>query len=135
MLTLRLAMLLCHPSHSTMCTIHCNLVSFPFYTIPISSLCNLRIFHLLVIQEVKGLMKKLYFVILSRRKTHNISFGFIVHIILHGYGLHYYTRSKRVNKEIILCFTVQEEDQFLYKISGSLCSHCLPVFTWLWPVL
>ena len=64
-------------------------------------------------------------IILSRRKIRNISLRFIVHINLHGYGLHYYTRSKRFNEEIILCFTVQEEDQFLYKISGSLCSHCL----------
>ena len=38
--------------------------------------------------------KKLYFVILSRRKIRDISLRFIVHIILHGYGL---TRSKRVN--------------------------------------
>ena len=59
-----------------------------------------------IIQEVKDLMKKLYFVILSRRKIRNISLRFIVHIILHGYMLQYNTRSERVNEEIILCFTV-----------------------------
>ena len=37
-----------------------------------------------------------------------------------GYGLHYNTRSKRVNQEIMLQFIIQEEDQFLCKISGSL---------------
>ena len=58
------------------------------------------------LQEVEGLTKKLYFVILSRRKIRNISLRFIVHIILHGYMLQYNTRSKRVNEEIILCFTV-----------------------------
>ena len=68
--------------------------------------------------NTKGLMKKLYFVILSRRKICNNSLRFIVHIISHGYGLQYNTRSKRVNEEIILCFTVYEEDQFLCKISG-----------------
>ena len=50
---------------------------------------------------VKGLMKKLYFAILSRRKIRNISLGFNVHIILHGYGQQYNTRSKMVNEEII----------------------------------
>ena len=52
----------------------------------------------IIIQEVKNKI----FVILSRRKMHNISLRFIVHIILHGYGLQYNTRSKRVNEEIIL---------------------------------
>ena len=73
-------------------------------------------------------------VILSRRKICNNSLRFIVHIILHGYGLQYNTRSIRVNEEIKLCFTVCEEDQFLCKISVN-CSHCLPVFVWLWLAL
>ena len=63
----------------------------------------------IIIQEVKRNF------ILSKRKICNISLRFIIHIILHGYGLHYNTRSKRVNEKIILCFTVQEEDQFLCK--------------------
>ena len=73
------------------------------------------------IQEVKGLTKKLYLLILSRRKT---SF-YAIFIVYNGYGLHYNTRSKRVNEEIVLRFTVHEEDQFLCKLSGSLfLLHC-----------
>ena len=37
-------MLLCHSSYCTMCIIHPDLVSFTFYTIPISPLCNLKNF-------------------------------------------------------------------------------------------
>ena len=79
-----------------------------------------RVMDSIIIQEVKVLTKKSYFIILSRRKIRNVSLRFIVRIILHSYGLHYNTRTKRVNDEIVLCFTVQEEDQFLCKISGSL---------------
>ena len=44
LLILRLAMLFCHSSYCTMCIIHPDLVSFTFYTIPISPLCNLKNF-------------------------------------------------------------------------------------------
>ena len=65
---------------------------------------------------MKGLMKKLY-VILSRRKT---CFYAIYHSGLFFTWLWAALRNRRVNKEIIFCFTVQEEDQFLCKISYSL---------------
>ena len=44
LLILRLAMLFCYSSYCTMCIIHPDLVSFTFYTIPISPLCNLKNF-------------------------------------------------------------------------------------------
>ena len=43
-LILRLAMLFCHSSYCTMCIILTDLVSLPFYTIPISPPCNLKNF-------------------------------------------------------------------------------------------
>ena len=47
-------------------------------------------------------------------------------LLFHGYGLQYNTRSKRFNEEIILCYTVQEEDtQYFTQVR---CSH---YFTWL----
>ena len=48
-LIIRGSMLFCHLSYCTMCVIHPCLVSFPFYTIPISSIFKLQIFYLLVI--------------------------------------------------------------------------------------
>ena len=40
--------------------------------------------------EVKGLTKKLYFVLLSRRKTSFFAkFRLFVYLLLHGCGLHY----------------------------------------------
>ena len=44
LLILRLAMLFCHSSYCTMCIIHPDLVSFTFYAISISPLCNLKNF-------------------------------------------------------------------------------------------
>ena len=41
----------------------------------------------------------------------------------------FHTRSIRVNEEIIPCYIVEEEDQFLRNIS--LGFICLPVFKWL----
>ena len=79
----------------------------------------------IIIQEVK----KLYFVILSRRKIHNISLRSIVHIILHGYGLQYNTSSKRVNYTLFYCLGGRPAKFQVH------CSHCLPVYTWLWPAL
>ena len=79
----------------------------------------------IITQEVKGLMKKLYFVIRSRRKIRNISLRFIVHITLHGYVLQYNTRSKRVKEEIVL-----RKTSFYAKFQVN-CSHYLPVSTWL----
>ena len=47
-----------------------------------------------IIQEVKGLMKKLHFVLLSRRKTSfyakfHVNIVHIVYLFLHGCGLQY----------------------------------------------
>ena len=81
----------------------------------------------IITQEIKGLTKKLYFVIRSRR---NISLRFIVHIILHGYVLQYNTRSKRVKEEIVLLS--RRKTSFYAKFQVN-CSHCLPVSTWLQP--
>ena len=76
LLILRLVMLFCHSSYCTMCIIHPDLVSFTFYTIPISPLCNLKNFSFTCIHSTtvlcdillglvnirsKGLMKQLYF--------------------------------------------------------------------------
>ena len=73
----------------------------------------------------KGLMKKLYFIILSRRKIRNISLRFI---ILRGYGL----------QELCFVLLTRRKTSFYAKFQVN-CSHCLhvhvPVFTWLWPVL
>ena len=76
----------------------------------------------IITQEEKGLTKKLYFVIRSRR---NISLRFIVHIILHGYVLQYNTRSKRVKEEIVLLS--RRKTSFYAKFQV----NCLPVSTWL----
>ena len=51
LLILRLAMLFCHSSYCTMCIIHPDLVSFTFYTIPISPLCNLKNFSFTCIMK------------------------------------------------------------------------------------
>ena len=64
-------------------------VSMRYFTQLFIVPCFSMVMDSIIIQEVKGLTKRLYFVILSRRKVHNISVGFTVHIILHGYGLHY----------------------------------------------
>ena len=59
-----------------------------------------------IIKEVKGLRKKLYFVLLSRRKTSFYAkFVHIVFQFVHGCGLHYNvtiskTGSKRVNDKL-----------------------------------
>ena len=53
----------------------------------------------------------------------NISLRFIVHIILHGYGLQYNTRSKRVNEEILR----SRRKTSFFAIFQVNCSHCLPV--------
>ena len=133
-IVLWLVMLFCHSSYSTMCTIHCDLVSFPFlhhpYNIPtlyfeefftylsppdsfIHIACHIvnmaqinalpcgyinlilgSLFTLFTCFKVKGLTKKLYLVIVSRRKTRFYAYFTQVH-----------------------------------------CSHCLLVFTWLWAAL
>ena len=65
-----------------------------------------------IIQEVKGLTKKLYSAV-GRPVTVSLQYftAHIVYLFLRGCGLHYNTRNKKVNEEIILCYTVQEEDQ------------------------
>ena len=51
-------------------------------------------------------------------------------LLFHGYGLHYNTRSKSFYEEIILRFTVQEEDtQYFTQV------HCSHYFTWLWAAI
>ena len=67
---------------------------------------------------LKGLRKKLYFVVLSRRAT---SFYAIFHL---GSLFTLFTCFLRVNEEIIPRYTVQEEDQFLY-FTQVHCSHVL----------
>ena len=94
--------------------------------------CCIRVHcsYCLLVFEVKGLTNPLYYPGGIPISMH-ISLRFIVHIVylfLHGYGLNYNTRSKRVNKQIILWFTVQEEDQFLCKISGSLFTSFITCF-------
>ena len=78
----------------------------------------------ILIQEVKGLTKKLYFIILSRRKICNISLRFIVRIIYIVMGCIIIQRSKRVNEEILS----RRKTSFY---AGSLFT----LFTWLWPAL
>ena len=85
----------------------------------------------IIIQEVKGLMKKLYFVILSRRKIHNILLRFIFHIILHGYMLQYSTRSKGLMKKVYFVLLSRRNTSFYAKFQV----NCLLVSTWLWPAL
>ena len=61
-------------------------------------------------------------VILSRRKTSFYAI-FYCFLLFHGYN----TISKRFNEEIILHYTVQEEDmQYFTQV------HCSRYFTWFW---
>ena len=55
-----------------------------------------------------------------------------VHIILHGYGMQYNT--KGVTKT--LCFVLLSRRMTSFCANFQInCSHCLPVFAWLWPAL
>ena len=67
-------------------------------------------------------MKKLYFVTQYFIQVVN----FIAHIILHGYGLQYNTRSTLL---------LSRRKTSFYAIFQVHCSHCFPVFTWLCYVL
>ena len=67
----------------------------------------------------------------------NISLRLIVHIVflfLHGYGMHYNTRSKRFTKKLYLVLLSRKKTSFCAKFQVH-CSHRLPVFTSLWPAL
>ena len=72
----------------------------------------------ILIQEVKGLTKKLYFVILSRRKICNISLRFIVHIIYMVMG----------------CIIIQEVKGLILSRKKT-SFYVFTLFTWLWPAL
>ena len=73
-----------------------------------------------IIQEVKGLTKKLYFIVLSRRKICNISLRLIVHLILHGYMLQYNTRSKRITKKLYFVLLSRRKTSYYAKFQV----HC-----------
>ena len=73
--------------------------------------------------RIKGLTKKSYLVILSRSKIRNISLRFIVFCIIiqevKGLTKLYFVLLSRTKTSFFAKFRVH-------------CSHCLPVFTWLW---
>ena len=87
-----------------------------------------------VLHEVKGLMKKLYFIILLVGRAvpmQNIRLIVnTVYLFRHRYSLHYnvlsgpiiisFSRSKRVNGKIICLCTSSDESLFIHKISSSL---------------
>ena len=87
-----------------------------------------------VLHEVKGLMKKLYFIILLVGRAvpmQNIRLNvYTVYLFRHTYSLHYnvlsgpiiisFSRSKRVNGKIICLCTSLDESLFMHKISSSL---------------
>ena len=87
-----------------------------------------------VLHEVKGLMKKLYFIILLVGRAvpmQNIRLIVnTVYLFLHRYSLHYnvlsgpiiisFSISKRVNGKIICLCTSSDENLFIRKISSSL---------------
>ena len=76
----------------------------------------------LITSELKGLTKKLPFRIPSSVKVHSLT-SFCIKMYIDMACIVMYdnisiARSKRVNEKIVLCYTVQEEDQFPCKSSG-----------------
>ena len=92
-----------------------------------------------VLQEIKGLTKKLYFIILLvRRPVPMQNFRlkvYKVYLFWHRYSLHYnvlsgptiisLSRSKGVNGKIICLCTSSDENLFTCKISGQKLLHIL----------
>ena len=69
--------------------------------------------------ELKGLTKKLPFRIPSSVKDHSLtSFCIKMYVDMACIDNISIARSKRVNEKIVLCYTVQDEDQFPCKSSG-----------------
>ena len=87
-----------------------------------------------VLQEIKGLTKELYFIILSRRKSSfhakfQVHWLYVYYLFWHKHDLHYnvlsgliiiiFSRSKRVKGKIMCLCTNSDENLFKSKISGS----------------
>ena len=82
----------------------------------------------LIISELKGLTKKLPFRIPSSIKIHSLT-SFCTKMYVDMACIVMYdnisiARSKRVNEKIVLCYTVQDEDQFP-------CKSSVLWFTWI----
>ena len=93
--------------------------------------CFSMVMDCIIIQVLKGLTKKLYFVILSRRKICNNSLRFIVHIVM---GCNIIQEVKGLTKKLYFVLLSMRKTSFYAKFQIN-CSHCLPVFAWLWLAL
>ena len=92
LLILRLAIVFCHLSYCTTCIIRPDLVSFPFYTIPVSPLCNFS-FTCYTVQE-----EELFPCKISVHCLHGLySFCLNYNVWLPQISISFF-KSKRVNK-------------------------------------